>query len=87
MVPWRPGDGRAGVVTALWSTAAGLVRVGWMVLRARGGAGGAYWTWRRETAFGAGDTVPRARMLKATGEYCRWVSLMRSIQKGRPGHG
>lgn len=69
-----------------WLTLTGLARLGWMLLRAKGGPNGAYWTWRRQTAFGPGN-VPKGRILKATAEYCRWVSLMRRIGKERPGHG
>ena len=64
----------------------GAARVGWMVIRAKGGHKGAYWSWRRQTAFGSGD-VPTGRILKATAEYSRWVSHMRRLAKGRSRHG
>ncbi len=57
----------------------GFVFLGLMMLRARGGPRGRYWTWRRETAFGLHPGVSRAMMFKAARDYSRWISLMRSI--------
>ena len=53
--------------------------MGLMILRAKGGARGPYWSWRRETAFGLHIGISRAMMFKAARDYSRWISLMRSI--------
>ncbi|MCC6285638.1 MAG: hypothetical protein IT439_10135 [Phycisphaerales bacterium] len=60
---------------SLYDTLMGLVRLGWLVVRARGGARGAYWRWREATAFGAG-APGRAGRARAIREYARWVHRM-----------
>jgi hypothetical protein len=62
-----------------WLSLTGLVRLGLMMLGAKGGPRGPYWTWRRETAFGLHSGVSRAMMFKAARDYSRWISLMRRI--------
>jgi hypothetical protein len=62
----------------LLRTAIALVRLG-MATRFR--LGGAYWSWRRETAFGrdASHWPSAAHRRGAMIEYAEWVAQMRSF--------
>lgn len=50
-----------------------LARLAWI---SRFNMRGAYWRWRWETAFGAGEP-PRREIIRAALEYGRWVRRMR----------
>jgi hypothetical protein len=66
------------VVVALIS----LLRLGWST---RFRLGGAYWSWRRETAFG-GDRSrwpSEAERRRAMIDYGAWVGAMRSLRRSR----
>jgi hypothetical protein len=64
-------------IDALWQLArlAAVTRLRWR---------GRYWTWRRETVFGADPRrmPPRGARIKAMLDYGAWVGRMRRL--GRP---
>ncbi len=64
---------------AAWQLVVGLWCVAIMVLRAKGGPRGPYWSWRTETAFGIDRSVSRRTKLEATKAYSRWVALTRRL--------
>jgi hypothetical protein len=63
---------------ALVETLGGLWQLFRLAILSRFRFGGAYWKWRRHTAFGRG-VPPRGEMVHGIIEYGRWMHRMRKL--------
>jgi hypothetical protein len=60
-------------------TVVGLARILGLVLASGFRVRGAYWSWRRHTAFGAGPEPRGMERVRAVLGYARWVARMRRM--------
>jgi hypothetical protein len=68
-------------MTKAWDTLVGLVRLAGLVAASGFRLRGAYWTWRRHTAFGAGPEPRGMEKVRAALGYARWVGRMRRMSR------
>ena len=67
------------MIRAACDTLLGLIAVGVMLARTRFRTSGAYWSWRKSTAFGDAPPGGFVERLEALLAYARWVRRMRRM--------